>query len=178
MASDFNNEIYEQNTEIFAALGFALSNFANIEFGLLALFDRLTNLNQSVSAALFWSFGSTRNQLKALDALAEERLKDHVLREDWRSLRSEINRMVEDRDRLAHGEVVPLQRTPQVKDVFFAPRFQKNLARSIGTGPLDWQPAERLETDKLVQIARRFWLTARKIDALWDQLGDIEPRSR
>lgn len=173
MASDFNDEIYSENQNIFAALGFAISNFAQIEFGLLSLFDTLTGLNQKASAALFWSIGSTRNQIKSIDTLVKEVIEDETLISRWNDLKKSLEKAVADRDRLAHGEVICLQRTPEIKDVFFAPRFQKNLGKGSGSGPVEWQPRERLDSDALIQLARTYWLIGRQIGSFWDELNRI-----
>lgn len=154
---DYNLDILRNDISIFAALGFAISNFSQIDFGLLCIFDATSGWSQKKSNDIFWKIGSTRAQLRIIDKLISSDAREDDAISNWTIIKSNINECIKLRDGLAHGEAVSLHRAPGIKDVFFAPRFQKNLDNGTGSDPLVWQPAERLSEEELLEIAQNFW---------------------
>ena len=91
-----------KRAEFNTALGSALSNWQNVEWGLALIFEAAAESRYALF--IFEAITSTREKLFVLNALLQRRLRNHELLGDWATLRKQIRRMSGERNDIVRTE--------------------------------------------------------------------------
>lgn len=123
--------IFKRNESAFANYGFAISSFSSVEFGMLFLFIKLEGGSEESAIDLYWKIKSPRGRFERINSkIGYLNRKDHII-EKWPEISSRLDRAINLRNDLAHGEFVPILVSSNRAIVGFWSQFSKTASKGI-----------------------------------------------
>lgn len=159
----------EQIDALYAAIGRALSQWAEVEDELCLLFcAAVHDENHSPCNEAYWAVASFEARLKMADvAIMRTTTRHPELKKRWGTLKNNLHDQNRKRNEVAHGRVLSISwhRGPKAidrHDLFLAPYFHARRASNVPTHAemmepnYDPRPKLRLSHDDLVRRQKKF----------------------
>lgn len=152
-------DIFRAHSDGFACYGFAISSFSALETAFLAAYLHFSDEETDAAISSYWQINSVRARYEWINKRVNNSPENSALTQSWRAIRSRLDRAIEKRNSLAHGEFAPIWVSSQQAIIGWWPRLPK----AVTTNTLSYNATEKkidglecVPPDELLELGLEF----------------------